>query len=127
MRGDPTSPLSRLSSEPLAARLGECEPRADAFLDQFALELGDAGDNSGKHPPVRRREIESHARNGDHRDAAGLEILKRVQQVERAPAPARQLGDEHDVATLRQRDDPLALRAVELRARSRFLDIPTTS
>ena len=36
-------PMPRFSSQLLAARLGEREPGSDAFLDQLALELCDAG------------------------------------------------------------------------------------
>src|SRR4051794_23564328 len=53
-------PLSRLAAKALAARLGCGDTEADALLDQFAFELGDAGEPGGHHPAVRGGQIERH-------------------------------------------------------------------
>src|SRR3954466_1819149 len=46
-RGEPIRfrPLSRLAAQALAARLGCGDTGADTLLDQFAFELGDAGEH----------------------------------------------------------------------------------
>src|SRR4051812_45403718 len=95
---------------------------ADPLADEFALELGDTGDDGGQHAPVRRREVEGEAAHGDHRDAPGFQLLQRVQQVEGAAAPAGQLGHQHhiDLAPLRQGDDLAPLGAVDPRAGAGF-------
>jgi hypothetical protein len=65
---------------------------ADAFLDQFAFELGNAGHHSRDHPPVRRGEVECHATECDHRHTARLKLFQRREQV-------RALGTYRDTAS----------------------------
>ena len=75
---------TRLPTEALAACLCRGDAGADALLDQLALKLGNAGQHGRNHAPVRRREIEGHAIQRDHRHTPRLQLLQRRQQVGRA-------------------------------------------
>lgn len=85
-------PLLRLPAELLAPRLHGRHAGTVTLADELALEFGDAGDDGGRHPSVRRREVEGQVTHGDHRNAPRLEFLQRVQEVERAALPTGQLG-----------------------------------
>src|ERR671929_1243107 len=79
-------PLAGPPTEPLAPRLGGGEAGADPLPDELTLELGEAGEDGGHHPPVRGCEVEGQAVHRDHRRPAALALFERVQQVERAAA-----------------------------------------
>ena len=81
---------AELAPEPLPPALGRGDAGTDPLLDQLALELGNAGQDGGHHPPVRGRQIERQAAHRDHRHPPALQLLQRVQEVERAAAPARE-------------------------------------
>lgn len=68
-------PLSGLPTQFLAARLGSRDAGADTFRRQLALELSDSGQHGGHHAPVRGRQIERHAIEGDQGHAAGFQLL----------------------------------------------------
>ena len=63
-----------------------------------------AGHQGGDQFTLRATQIELQAGLSDQRDAPGLKILQRVEQIEHRAAPAGQFGDEDhvDLAGLRQ-------------------------
>jgi hypothetical protein len=85
---------------------------------------GDAGEHGCDHAAMWRGEIEGHAVQRDHRHAARFQFLQRGQQVGRAAAPARRLGDQHrvELPRLRERHDLAALDPIELHPRAGFLE-----
>ena len=76
---------------------GEPARFSDAYVIQVTrksrgllpLELGEAGEDGGQHPLMRGREVERQPVHCDQRHATALELLERVQQIERAAAAAR--------------------------------------
>jgi hypothetical protein len=56
--------------------------------DQLALELRRAGDDRRHHPTRCRRQVEGEPVQRDHRYPPSLQVLQRVQEIDRAAAPA---------------------------------------
>ena len=117
-------PLAGPAAKPLAPGLGRGDAGPDPLLDQLALELGNAGQDGGHHPPVRGRQIERQAVHRDHRHPPALQLLQRVQEVERAAAPARELGHQHgvDLPGLGKGHHLLPFGTIKLHARAGFLE-----
>jgi hypothetical protein len=90
-------PLPGLAAEALASCLCRSDAGADALLDQLPFEVRNVGNDGRDHASGRRGEVEGQAGHRDDRYALRFQLLQRMQQVERAAAPARQLGYQHGV------------------------------
>src|SRR5215831_8726009 len=100
-----------LASEPGAARLGGSEPRLDALPNKIALELSEARHDCAHQLAARCAQVERQASLRKHADLPAVQVIKGLDQVLCAPAPAAEFGDQdcvnlviaserHDLVTL---------------------------
>src|SRR5215471_13504535 len=103
-----------LASESDASRQGGREPRFDALPNKIALELSETSHDGAHQLAARRVEIEGEAGLRKHADLPAVQIIKGLDQVLCAPAPATEFGDQDCVNFVipSERHDLLALDAI---------------
>src|SRR6516225_4672936 len=103
-----------LPSEADAAGLGGREPQLDALPNKIALELSEASHDRAHQLAARCAQVESQAMLRKHADLPAVEVVKGLDQVLCAPAPAAQLGDQDcvNLVIASERHDLVTLNAI---------------
>src|SRR5262245_14992411 len=93
----PTSPATPTASPSPIAAWSQPMRQALPSPTRIALELGEAGHDGAHQLPACSAKIEAEPCLSQHADFPAVEIVQRLDEVLRAPAPSAELGDQDGI------------------------------